>query len=57
MVTFEFEATAKGTFVRHFEDDKEAREWLEGLGDGDIQTEIEAASGWKINLFTAKRVD
>lgn len=56
-ITFEFRATAEGTFIRHFDDAEEGWAWLEGLGDGDIHTEVEAASGWAINEFTAKKVD
>ena len=56
-VTYEFKATAVGTFVRHFEDDREAFEWLAGLGDGDISTEVEAASGFQIIEFVMKKVD
>lgn len=56
-VTIQFQAGAVGTFVRSFESARDAQDWLENLSDGDIRGEVEAASGWTVKEFTAKRAD
>jgi len=53
----QFNVTAVGDFVMHFDGHKEYAEWVGGLGDGDILSQVENQSGFSVTAFSSEVVN